>query len=324
MSDRKTSPDSMRSLPSSEDAESGILSCFLHDPKLLGDSRGTIPPSWFYHPARRMLYEQMLDMDIEGLPVEYIGLSQRLHDKGLMARIGGDGVLAELLDFVPAPTHYNYHRGILRDKALLRDILALCSETEAAVHEFQSDVPALLGATTERFFALTKQHQSAGRATFRDILTRYVETWEDRMAGRIDTGIPTRWQSFNQTFGGITPRLWLIAGFPSDGKSALLQNMIEDTLAHGKHVLWFSYEMDEIEVTDRLVTARTGLDSQVIFFPQNGVNRGEAQRITRAIGEMQAWGLHLRCEANWSVEQIVSETRALCPRPGPDDPGSAC
>lgn len=311
MSDR-SSLDITKSMPFSNDAEKGVLSCFLHNPTdLLNDAAVSIPPEMFYHPANRLLYEVMQDRHKAGHPTEYIGLSQHLQDNGLMDKVGGQGALAELLDFVPTPTHYGYYKGILRDKAMARSIIGLATESIQKAYEYQEDVPALIGLLTEKFFALSKQQQGIGRKNFKEILCDYADLWEDRLAGRVTTGIPTRWRSFNSTFGGILPRLWLIAGFPSDGKSTLLQNMIEDTLEMGKHVLWFSYEMEEMEIVDRLITARTQLDSQDVFFPQNGVSREATKKITQAVGDLQSWGLHLRCESTWTADQVVAETRAM-------------
>lgn len=302
----------LQSMPYAPEAEQGVLSCLLHSPDtLLPDAATSMPQEWLYNPAHRLLYSVMLERHASGALVEYITLSQHLQDRGLMDKIGGQGALADLLDFVPIPAHYGHYKAILREKWLCRSLIALADDAKAKCYEHQEDVAELVGAITEGFFALSKQEQGAGRKAFKEDLAQYCCTWEDRLAGRVTTGIPTRWPSFNATFGGILPRLWLIAGFPSDGKSALLQNLAEDALAHGKHVLWFSYEMDETEIIDRLVTARTGLDSREVFFPQNGVSRTATRRISQAVGELQGLPLHLRCEATWTADQIVAETRAM-------------
>lgn len=301
----------LQALPNAPEAEQGLLSCFLSTQSLLDDAAACVPPEWLYSPSRRLLYIEMLELHGAGHPVEYIAISQHLQDKGLMDKIGGQGTLAELLDFVPSPAHYGYYKSLLKDKATLRSLIAVLEESRVSCDGHHEDVPGLLASVTEKFFTLSKQQDSKDRKEFKDIIAQYVDTWEDRMMGRIPTGIPTRWPAFNSTFGGITPRLWLIAGFPSDGKSALLQNMVEDSLSHGKHVLWFSYEMDETEIVDRLMTAKTGLDSQNVFFPQNGVSRDATTKITRAVGELQKLPLHLRCEATWTADQIVSEARRM-------------
>lgn len=313
MSDRQPqSQDITKAMPFSFDAEKGMLSCFFHNPiVLLSDAQVTVPASHFYHPGNRLLYETLLDLHNSGHPIEYIAVAGYLESKGIMDKIGGQGGLAELLDFVPTPTHYGYYRGILKDKALLRDIIGLGTDSIRESYEHQDDVPALLGRLSERYFELLAKQSATGRKSFREVMNSYAQTWDDRVHGKVTTGIPTRYRSINSAFGGITPRLWLIAGFPSDGKSTLLQNLVEDALAHGKQVLWFSYEMDETEICDRLMTAHTQLDSQEVFFPQNGRTREGERRITRAVGEMQKWPLHLRCDASWTVEQIVAESRAM-------------
>lgn len=300
------------SLPCALDAEQGILSCFFWNPtELLPEAQLTIPTSFFYHASYRLLYEILIKMHNEGKPIEYIGVSEYLNSTGQMDRVGGQGFIAGLLDFVPTPTHFGYWRGILKDRALLRDIIALSNDTLKECGEHQEDVSALLGTISERYFDLLARQSVSGRKSFKEVVRDYVDVWEDRVMGKVETGISTRYNSINRTFGGITPRMWLIAGFPSDGKSTLLQNLVEDTLSHGKHVLWFSYEMDTTELVDRLMTAKTQLDSQEVFFPQNGRTRDASKKITQAIGEMQEWPLHLRCDAATTVEQIVAEARAM-------------
>jgi replicative DNA helicase len=303
--------DPTRSLPQDQDAEKGVLSCFLHNPAILGEAVTNLPDDAFYHPANKTLYQVMKRMQADGRPVEYIAITNYTRDTGLLDKIGGAGTLSELLNFVPTPMHYPYYTGILRDKLKLRRVITACMDTVAQAYEHHEDVGSFMSLVAERYFELTRQNQTVGRKAFKEIVSDYMETWEKRMRGDIETGIPTRWPSFNATFGGITPHMWLICGYPSDGKSSLAQNLAEDTLAHGGEVLWFHYESNETEVVDRLMTARTQLSSQKIFFPQNGVKREEMHLITRACGDMAKWGLHLRCEATWTVEQIVAETRSM-------------
>src|SRR3954447_4883148 len=86
--------DITKSMPFSEMAEKGVLSCLLANPTdLLNDAQVTIPPEAFYHSANRLLYEVMLEFNNGHRPVEYIALSQYLQDKGLIDKIGGHGTL---------------------------------------------------------------------------------------------------------------------------------------------------------------------------------------------------------------------------------------
>lgn len=306
-----TPHDLTKSMPFAFDAEKGLLSCFFHAGNLLADAQNTIPQEAFYHPANRLLYEKLLEFHNDERPIDWIAVSQDLTDRGLMDKIGGPGTIPELLDFIPAPTHYAYYGGIVRDKFLLRRIINASTESIQDAYEYQEQPAVLLDKVSDRIYAIQKQQDPKGHKAFKDILLTYMDTWEARMKGDKPSGIPTRWPSFNQTFGGLTPKLWLIAGYPSDGKSTLAQNLVEDTLAQGRHVLWISEEMSETDLVDRLLTAKSRLNSQKVFFPQNGIDRTDSRAITVACDHMMNWPLHLRCETGWTFEQMASETRAL-------------
>lgn len=302
-----------RSMPFSHDAERAVLSAFLHNPAdLLPDARNTIPQEAFYHPATRLMYEVLCELADDERPIEYITLAQYLTDTSRIDKVGGQGELVELLNFILTPAHYGQYKNIVLQKHRQRQILKACQESIDDVYENPEQGAELLERVCDRFYGMSKQSDSKGQKTFQQILHTYADVWENRLSGKIETGIPTRWHSFNATFGGLTPRMWLVTAYPSEGKSSLLQNLIEDTVATGKHALLFSFEMDDVEVTDRLVTADTRLNSQRIFFPQNGVNRDETRKITASIGKMAKWGLHLRTDSSWTFEQIMAEARAVC------------
>jgi len=301
--------------PHSQEAEDGLLSCFLQCPDLLADAVLTIAPADFHHAASRLLYSVMLGFNKEGRRMDLVTLSQFLIDGGMMDRIGGPSRLAELYNYLPAPTLYAEYRRILHNKAKLRGIISACTDIATEAHGHHEDLDTFLAAAGEKVFAALKQRETAGRRAFGEILEAYLEEWEGRLTGEVPAAVPSRWPSWNEAFGGITPRYWLIAGYPSDGKSALMQNLMEDMLAAGRGVLVFSHEMDELECTDRLVSARTQIDSRQITFPhEHPLTREDLPKITRAVAEMQPWKLHLRCEPTWTIEQIVAETRVMMRR----------
>ena len=124
MSDRKVLP----ALPHSREAERGLLSCFFHDGALLQDAAQSLPVEAFHCPAERYLYELLLEFHRQGKPIEYIAVSHHVESLGHTQRIGGQGTLAEILDFVPTPTHYAYYKGILLDTKVKRDLHQLAQE----------------------------------------------------------------------------------------------------------------------------------------------------------------------------------------------------
>jgi hypothetical protein len=154
--------DPTRSLPWDSDAEKGVLSCFLHTPDLLSDAQANVPDESFYHPANQLLFKVMKKFHEGGKrPVEYIALTNYLRDADLLDKIGGPGMLSELLNFVPTPAHYGYYKGILKDKLDLRRIIHACTTTVSQAYEHQEDLATFLSDAEERIASVVWQARAA-------------------------------------------------------------------------------------------------------------------------------------------------------------------
>ena len=82
--------DVSRAMPFSDEAEKGVLSCFLQSPnELLNDAQVSIPVESFYHPANRMLYEVLLEFNNKSLPVDLVTLFKQNQNVigGLLVRV---------------------------------------------------------------------------------------------------------------------------------------------------------------------------------------------------------------------------------------------
>lgn len=305
-------PETAPALPSNHEAEKALLSCLLQSVDRIHQAQQDFADEHFYHPACLLLFQSLKQMVMESVPLELPAIMGWLIDRELIDKCGGPGELGDLYSFTPTAAHYSYYRDILHQKSKQR---ALICSLEASLVDAKGvgdgDVEPVLSGAAERLFLISKETQKRD-VPFKEKILSHLDVLEARAQGTLETGIPTRWPSLNRLFGGLTPRMWLICGYPSDGKSTLAQNLVEDVLNAGFEVLWFVYEMDETEVMDRLVSSRSQVDSSKVFFPRdNPLKREEQKRMSQAVMELAQQGLHLRCEPTWTIEQMVSETRAL-------------
>lgn len=272
-------------MPFSDDAEKGILSCFLHTPtELLDDAQHRIPVDAFYHPANRRLYAELLEMHEMHLPVEYIALSQRLQDKGDMDKIGGQGALAELLDFVPTPTHYGYYTGIVMDKYSLRRLIAACDKGKQSCYEFQEDVPACIDTCQREVLAVSVSREEKGPVAAHVIFAAAMDRIEAQAKhpGAV-TGLPCGLADIDRMLNGFEPKdRVIIAARPSVGKTALLMSMANhfcnELQAPG---LIFSLDGDSTALGVRGIGLRSGVSltkmrAGFITNPNDGASVGRA------------------------------------------------
>lgn len=149
------------SYPWDGDAEKAVLSCLLHDPhKLTGDAEEHIRTEAFHHPANGLLYQGMKwFVQEKQVPLEYIALTIYLREKGMLESVGGPSFLSELLNFVPAPVHYEYYKNILLDKMTLRRFMRTCLEGIQQVHGHHDDVLRLTSEVAQRIEEITRQRK---------------------------------------------------------------------------------------------------------------------------------------------------------------------
>ncbi len=316
-------PDDMdisRSMPCSPDGEKGVLSCFLHNPAdLLLDFAQTMVPEAFYHPAHRLIYEVMQLFVAKGWPVEYLALSQYFQDKGLADRIGGQGMLAELLDFVPTPAHYGYYKNILRDKYLLRRIIGACSESISSAYEYQEDVPGLLNSVQQKMATLAKDASGMiVTKSWQDEVNEFEAEWTKAYHKKVATAIPTRWSEWNNHFGGLRPEFHVIKGKTSQGKTTAALNLLSTIgVERGKPCLWFPFEMSKHSLICRLIADIAQVDSRCLFSPDAfPPTKEERNRISDAKNRVMDAPIELVKQRNMDASFIVNKCLAFAGKHG--------
>src|SRR5512140_3287164 len=104
--------------PHSEEAEQGVLGCILLDPpttlsEVLTKLRAG--PGAFYDLRHQIIFQAMLDLWTERVPVDLISLQQRLKDQHKLGDSGGLAYLSSLADVVPSAANVCYYLDVLRE-----------------------------------------------------------------------------------------------------------------------------------------------------------------------------------------------------------------
>jgi replicative DNA helicase len=290
----KAKPDPLtdinRSMPFSDEAEKGVLSCLLQSPsELINDAQIALPHESFYHPANRQLYEVLLEFNKKAIPIDLVSLSTYLLDKQLMDKIGGPAVLPELLSFVPTPAHYPHYKGILHDKHLLRRIIGACTEGIQSAYEYQEDVPGLLDKVEQRVLAVREDTQS--KDTIKPLkahITEAIDSIESMLLtpGAL-RGLGTGYRKLDVISNGLQGgEMFIIAARPSMGKTSFVMNIVEHIAVEQQNpVAFFSLEMSASVLVRRLICGR----AQVSMSRLNSglLNREEQRKVMTACGQLQ-------------------------------------
>ena len=126
--------------PHDLDMERGVLGCALLSPnECVGECIEKLKDSGhevFYDLRHQTIYEMLVAMFNERMPIDVITVQQRLKDKQLLEQVGGIAYLAQLQDAVPSAANLSYYLDIVQEKFLLRKMIATCTDVVGRVYDY--------------------------------------------------------------------------------------------------------------------------------------------------------------------------------------------
>ena len=296
-------------LPHSHEAESSLLSCFLQDPvNRIGEARNTLNVSAFHSEAHRRIYTALVSLYDAGTPIDPPLLTQHLRNLGELDVIGGAGYLMELYGYVPFSGHYLEYKRVVQDKHLARRHIEAHTTALAVFQDSTLPIADAIAKAEEALDAVEKTiTRKLGRITIRDAMKATMDEIEERMKrGGAIPGFPTGFPTIDLRCGGTQRgRVTVFAGLPSDGKSAIMQNVARHNLRAGARVAWYSLEMPNTEQTMRILCEDSGIENDALY---NGLmSRAQQEMLARSIRQLSELGCDLIDTDNATASDILAD-----------------
>src|ERR1700731_5320019 len=130
--------DIPRAPPHSVEAEQGVLGSMLISPRdAIAEVVEKINEEYFYVPAHQTIFTVLVDLWNAGQAIDLITFTQVLRDRNLLDTVGGAPFVTSLFTFVPTAANVGYYIDIVRDKYILRQIIATSTESVRRAFEEQ-------------------------------------------------------------------------------------------------------------------------------------------------------------------------------------------
>ena len=253
-----------RVAPTALDAEVAVLGGILVDPESIHEIVDIVGSTDFYKSEHRLLMEVILEMHATSEVIDLLTVLQRIRDKALTDEIGGAAFLSRLVDAMPSAVNIAAYAKIVREKAIVRGVMTVCSEFHEKGYEPAVDVGAYLDQAQAALFRIAERKQSGGLEPIsKDIIAVATRIEEACTGARPLTGVPSGFFDLDaKTAGFQRGEFIVIAGRPSMGKTALGLsiglNVVRDK---GLPVAVFSLEMSREALIARLLS----MDSELEF-----------------------------------------------------------
>lgn len=296
--------------PRNVEAEKSVIGSMLMDGDAIMTASEIVSAKDFYQPQYGAIFDGILELFNENVPVDVLVLQEKLKTKGLSEDVYSVEVLSDLLNAVPTSANVAYYAAIVHEKAVLRRLIKV---TEGIAHKCYVDsepLEEILENTERDVFDLLQERNSGDYVDIKDVVMESLERIDAaaQASGRI-TGIPSGFIDLDYRMSGLQPSdLILVAARPSMGKTAFVLN-IAQYIAVKKKVTAaiFSLEMSKVQLVNRMLALESLVEAQKI---RNGdLTENEWEKLIESAEAVSKSSLIIDDTPSISVGELRSKCR---------------
>ncbi|MEV9499478.1 Replicative DNA helicase [bioreactor metagenome] len=286
--------------------ERAVLSSIFFNPEELEDILGILKPKDFYLPAHKKIFEVMVKLHDEGMPIDEDFIRNKVNSKDV-----DDSILLEILSANPITNTLAYVREI-KDSSVKRELASLATtikkvaiEDEVSANEALDTIQGeLYKISTDSATSELKDMQSITHSTL-----SYIEKMK-KLGNKHLIGETTGFDALDRRTTGFNEGdLVIIAARPAMGKTALVLNMALKNVERGKGVIFFSLEMPAEQLMLRMLSVKTSIPLQNLR--KGDMDDAQWSNLSSAFDSLNTKKLFVDDGGSVNINQLRARVRKL-------------
>jgi len=299
-------------MPQALEMEKAVLGALMIDKDAYLEVCDLLRPESFYEPRNQMVYEAIQRLTIEGSPVDVLTVTDKLGKMGKLEEVGGPGYVAELSSRVASSANIEYHANVVAEKYLSRQMIHYVGVIGKKTFDETYEIKDVIQEAESILFELTQKNMKKDYSVLAPILDnaiKIVEKAHSNIGGL--TGISTGFYKLDDITCGLqNSDLVIIAGRPAMGKTAFALSLAKNIAADQKiPMAFFSLEMSDVQLANRLISNACGIDSKKLQSGQ--LDRLEWDRLDKHLGILTDAPLYIDDTEALSVMDLRTKARRL-------------
>ena len=297
-----------RDLPHHTEAEVSVIGSILIDNGVLPDILELLSVEDFYDLKVRKLYEISVNLYSSRIPVDTVTVYDALQKEGIWEEIGIDYIKL-VIDSVPGTENVLHYANIVKERSFYRQMISLCADISEKCYSCDSNVSESIFSD---IFELISKNKSSGIFSFRDMLYDNYKQLEEMVRNKKKfTGISTGFSELDERLSGLqNSDLILIAARPAMGKTSLALNIATNVaIKEKKPVLIFSLEMSHDQLTKRIISYESAIDSHSIR--NANISETEFSRFVDSMDAVSNAPIYIDDNASVNVSGIYARAKRL-------------
>ncbi|NOZ07858.1 MAG: replicative DNA helicase [FCB group bacterium] len=306
----ETPKSNLRLPPHSVEAEQAVLGCMMLEAETVPKVLHFLKPESFYKNAHLKIFESMLVLFNKNQNIDTITVIDQLQKDDALEEVGGAYYLTGLSNDAPSAENVEYYAKIVQTKYVLRSIISASIEMSELAYEARDEITDILDRVEQKIFTLSEQSLRGEFIPVDDLLHDVLDKFGSRREGDV-IGVPSGITGLDDLLSGFQDSDFIVlAGRPSMGKTALSLSIARNiAVDYKKSVGFFSLEMSNTQLTERLITAEAQVDSHLVRTGK--LPKREWQKLSRAAGPLSEAKIFIDDSPGLNIMEIRAKARRL-------------
>jgi replicative DNA helicase len=305
-------PPRERTLPHNPEAERTVLGAVLVDNQAFNSAAELLTKEDFYRDAHRRIFDAMAALAERSQPIDLVTLKDELVRESALEAVGGAAYLAALVDGVPRITSVEHWSRIIKEKAVLRNLIHAGNRIVQSCYEGEDEAAALLDQAEQSIFGIAEKRIRAGFASMREIVKESFRTIDQLSQSKdVVTGLATGFVDIDEMTSGLQKGdLVIVAARPAMGKTSFCLNVAQHvSMRIGETVGLFSLEMSKEQLALRLLCADARIDAHRLRTGK--LNEKDWARLAKSYNDLSQSRLFIDDSATISPLEMRAKCRRL-------------
>ncbi len=305
--------------PQAIEAEMAVLGSMLIEEEAVEKTINLLSEKSFYKEIHQQIYRALSQIYEKDRAVDLVTLTEELKREKILSDIGGVSYLNSLINSVTTTANIEDYVAIVREKAILRELIKVSTNIIAECYREPEDAKILLDRAEQQIFSIAQRKNTQQLVEIKTYLHSVLDKAESLYQGKgLITGIPTGYTEFDNLTAGLHPsNLIIIAARPSMGKTSICLNIAENIALKEKiPVAIFSLEMSVEEILIRLLCSNANVNITDLRRGYTGVKK-TFRDLTDAASRFSEAPIYLSESPNFTINDIRTEVRRLVAEKGP-------
>ena len=302
----------IKRLPFSMPAEQSLLGAILVDPISITQVADLLGSEDFYLEEHKQIYLAMQELFMANSEIDVVTLIDMLVTKGIYNKSGGEDYIRTLTDAVPDALNIKDYARIVKEKSVLRQLIAACSEISESAYSEQESVVDIIDHAENLIFNIAQGRDTKGFRHIKDVLGDVYAHLHDLNTNKEATqGTQTGFSALDRVLAGLGKSdLVLVGARPGMGKTSFALNIATNVAKQTKKtVCIFSLEMSADQLVNRVLSSEALVNSYNLRTGE--LAPSDWENLARAAGELAGCDILIDDTSGMTVTAMKAKLRRV-------------